>query len=200
MSGLLGLVLFALSMSATPGPNNVMVTSSGATYGFRRTLPHVLGISVGFPVMVLLVGLGLGSVFVAYPVVHKALKIVGVAYMLWLAARIAMAGRPEVNAANGRARPLTFFEAAAFQWVNPKAWIIAVAAVATYAGLAGNLWVETVMIAGVFMFVTLPAVSGWAMIGSGVGAVLSTDRQFRLFNGAMAALLVLSLIPMIWER
>ncbi|MCU4158860.1 LysE family translocator [Acidiphilium sp. AL] len=200
MTALPGLVLFAVAMSGTPGPNNVMVTASGATFGLRRTMPHVLGISVGFPVMILMIGLGLGPVLIANPAVHRGFKWLGIAYMVWLAARIATARRPDAKGANRRSRPLSFLEAALFQWVNPKAWVIAAAAMSTFVSLADNLWVQTGMIVIVFLLVTLPVVSAWAGIGSGIGSVLRSDRQFRAFNLAMAALLVLSIVSLFFER
>ncbi|MHB1302677.1 MAG: LysE family translocator [Acidiphilium sp.] len=198
LTALPSLVLFAISMSGTPGPNNIMVTASAATFGFRRTMPHVLGISAGFPLMVLLVGLGLGSLFIADPRIHVVMKYAGAIYMLWLAARIATARRPTARAP-GRSRPLTFIEAALFQWVNPKAWIIAAAAIGTYASLHGDLWVESAVIALIFAIVTLPVVACWSGVGARVGAVLRSDLQFRLFNLGMAILLVVSLVSLFYE-
>lgn len=200
MSTLPGLVLFAISMSGTPGPNIVMVTASGANFGFRRTVPHMLGISVGFPVMVLLIGLGLGSVLIAEPSIHRAFRWIGMAYMLWLAFRIATARRPTAERPARRSRPLTFIEAALFQWVNPKAWVIAAAAIGTFVGLGDHLWVQSGVIALVFLLVTLPIVLFWVGVGTGVGTVLRSDRQFRVFNLGMAGLLVLAVVSLFFER
>lgn len=199
MSTLPGLALFALSMTGTPGPNNVMLTSSGAVFGFRRTLPHIFGISVGFPLMILSVGLGLGSVLTTDPQLHRGLKYLGMAYMLWLAFRIATAKRTGEATSSGRqSRPLTFIEALLFQWVNPKAWITAVAAIGTFAGLGHDVWRPAAETAVIFMVVTLPIVSLWAGLGTRIGAALRTDLQFRSFNAGMASLLLASLIMLLW--
>ena len=201
MTILLSLANLSFVMSATPGPNNVMVMASAARYGMRRTLPHVLGVTFGFPAMLALVGAGIGAFALASPAIHQGIEIVGVLFMLWIAWRIATAGAPHAAQANG-ARPLNFFEAALFQWVNPKAWVIAVVVVALYAhgpaGSRGGLWFDIALIAGIFALICLPSLCCWAALGRGAGALLKSERQFRLFNGAMAALLVLALIPLAW--
>ena len=202
---LLSLALFCFAMSATPGPNNVMVMASAARYGVRRTLPHVLGITLGFPAMLGLVGAGVGALILASPVIHIGLEIIGALVMLWIAWRIATTGAPH-EALRAGARPLRFFEAALFQWINPKAWVIAVAAVALYAnahhrgrgGLGGGLWSDIALIAAAFALICLPTLLAWAALGRGAGAFLKNERHFRLFNGAMAALLVLALVPLAW--
>jgi threonine/homoserine/homoserine lactone efflux protein len=122
--------LFAISTSITPGPNTLMLLASGVNFGFRRTLPHMLGIAVGFPAMIMAIGLGLGGLFEAYPRSHVILKYVGMAYLLWLAWKVATAERAEDAAYESK--PFGFFQAAAFQWVNPKAWTVSVSAIATY--------------------------------------------------------------------
>jgi threonine/homoserine/homoserine lactone efflux protein len=130
------LLLFAFATSVTPGPNNLMLMASGANYGFRRTVPHMLGISLGHLFMVVVLGLGLAQVFTTWPVAHAMLKVLSVAYMLYLAWRIATAAPPGEARATGR--PFTFLEAAAFQWVNPKAWAMALTAISVYA--PGRRW------------------------------------------------------------
>ena len=191
---LLALATFAFVTSITPGPNNLMLLASGLNFGVRRTVPHMLGIGVGFTVMVLAVGLGLSGVFRVVPALYEVLKWVGAAYMLWLAWQIAHAGPvgPEPGA---RGRPMSFLAAAAFQWVNPKAWVMAVTAIPTYAGAGGVTAV--VIVAGVFGLVNLPSVSLWALCGAGLRRVLAEPRRVVLFNRAMAALLVLSLWPLV---
>jgi threonine/homoserine/homoserine lactone efflux protein len=195
---------FAVSMSATPGPNNAMVTASGATWGFRRTLPHMLGISVGFPAMLVAVALGAGEVLRARPWLHEALRWAGAAYLLWLAWKIGTAEPepPEEEARdpnqNGGPQPLSFVQAALFQWVNPKAWVIALGAVAAYTTAAGSgLAAQAAVLSFIFMLVTLPVVALWTLVGVGAARVLRTRRALRAFNLAMAALLVLSLAPMV---
>jgi threonine/homoserine/homoserine lactone efflux protein len=203
IASLASLALFCFAMSATPGPNNVMVMASAARYGVRRTLPHVFGITFGFPLMLGLVGAGIGAIIVASPPIHHAFEAAAALFMLWLAWRIATAGAPHAAAPDSRARPLTFFEAALFQWVNPKAWVIAVAAIALYtrgaAELHGGFWIDIAVIATAFALICLPTLLGWAAFGRSAGVFLKSELHFRLFNAAMAALLVLALIPLAWD-
>ncbi|KPQ07632.1 MAG: putative threonine efflux protein [Rhodobacteraceae bacterium HLUCCA12] len=190
----LALAAFAFVSSITPGPNNLMLLASGVNFGFRRTIPHMLGIGIGFTAMVALVGLGLAGIFTAWPPARPALKIAATAYMLWLAWKIAHAAPPEA-AHSASARPLTFVQAAAFQWVNPKAWTMALGAVALYAPgqeLGAVLWV-----AGVFGLVNLPCVSSWTVLGLALRRVLADPPRRRLFNRGMALLLVASLYPVL---
>jgi threonine/homoserine/homoserine lactone efflux protein len=196
---LLSVIAFAAAMSATPGPNNTMVTASGATWGFNRTLPHLLGISVGFPVMLVAVALGAGELLRANPWLHAALRWAGIGYLLWLAFKIASATPAMAGAEAGGARPMTFVQAALFQWINPKAWIIAVGAVVTYTtGAGGVLLVKSVELAAVFFVATVVATGGWTLVGAGAGRLLRSARALRRFNQGMAALL-LSLVPMVRE-
>ena len=194
---LLSTFAFALSMSGTPGPNNAMVAASGATFGFARTVPHLLGVAVGFPAMLLVVALGAGDVMRAAPLLHEVLKWVGAAYLLWLAFKIATA-RPFAAASDGgiRARPLTFLQAALFQWVNPKAWIIALGAIATYT-TSSNFTAQAVVLAAIFLMVTVPTLAFWTMTGVGAARLLRTGRALRAFNLVMAGLLVVSLLPLL---
>ena len=191
---ILPLALFAFVNSVTPGPNNVMLTASGANFGYRRSLPHMLGITVGAGAMLIMVGTGLDEVFTAMPGVYTALKYIGVAYLLYLAWRIANAGGIDGGAA--RARPLGFWQAAAFQWVNPKAWIMTVGIAATYTPRDDFI---TNLLAGavVLMLVNFPSISVWTLFGSALRNMLSSPRAIRNFNWTMAALLVASLYPII---
>lgn len=190
---LTALMAFAFVSSITPGPNNLMLLASGVNFGFRRTVPHMLGIGIGFTLMVALVGLGLAGVFTAWPPARPALKIAATAYMLWLAWKIAHASAPE--SARSNATPLTFLQAAAFQWVNPKAWTMALGAIALYAPgqeVAAVLWV-----AGVFGLVNLPCVSSWTVMGMALKRALQNPARLRAFNVTMALLLVASLYPVL---
>ncbi len=189
------LFVFAFATSFTPGPNVVMLAASGANYGFRSTLPHISGISLGFPVMVIAIGLGLKAVFVAIPALQLILKFLGGAYLLYLAWRIANAGRPRADGAGGR--PMNFLEAAAFQWVNPKAWMMAIAAVSTYTPGRDNL-AETLIVAAIFALLAWPSCAFWAGVGVAV-RLFASDRAMRIFNLTMAGLLVASLALAFWE-
>ncbi|MBS3981493.1 MAG: LysE family translocator [Rhodobacteraceae bacterium] len=189
----LALLGFAFVTSITPGPNNMMLLASGVNFGFRRTMPHMLGISMGHALMVFLVGLGLAGVFKAWPPALLVLKVASVAYMLWLAWRIAQAGAPGEGRA--KAAPMTFLQAAAFQWVNPKAWAMALGAVSAYVVEPSALAYAAV--AGVFALVNLPSVSVWAGAGQAMRRWLDGPGRLRAFNWTMAGLLVLSLWPVV---
>ncbi|MFN7223610.1 MAG: LysE family translocator [Paracoccaceae bacterium] len=190
---LLALMGFAFATSVTPGTNNMMLLASGANFGFRRSVPHMLGISLGHALMVFLVGMGLAQVFHSMPVLGVALKFVSVAYMVWLAWKIAHAAAPQEGAVSGH--PFTFLQAAAFQWVNPKAWAMALTAVTVYAG--GEGWLAMLTVAAVFAMVNLPSVSVWTATGQQVRRWLTTNRRLQVFNWTMAILLVASLWPVL---
>lgn len=188
------LSLFAFVSSITPGPNNAMLMASGANFGLRRTLPHMAGVSVGFLVLILCVGLGLGGLFLAYPLLHDVLKVLGGAYLLWLAWKLATAKGLGGGAA--ASRPMTFLQAAGFQWVNPKAWAMAVSGVSAYTPQAGYL-ANLFVMGAVFAAVNLPCIGAWTGFGVGMRRVLDRPAALRAFNLTMAALLVLSLWPML---
>ena len=191
---LFALVLFAFTTSVTPGPNNMMLFASGVNFGFRRTIPHMLGIGAGFFSLLLGVGFGLGALLHTVPLLYTALKFAGGAYLVWIAWKIGTSRA--IGEAEAGARPMTFLGAAAFQWVNPKAWVMAVTAMATYTDTEQYFF--TVMIVGVvFGVVNLPSVSTWAGFGSALREWLSVPVRLKWFNIVMAVLLVLSLWPML---
>lgn len=188
LHAILALTSFAFVSSITPGPNNLMLLASGANHGFRRTLPHMMGVAIGFTVMVALVGLGIAQVFVTHPMARRGLAVVSVVYMIWLAWKIARSGAPKaVKIGN----PMTFWQAAAFQWVNPKAWAMAISAVTLYATLGA------IPIALIFGAVNLPCIAVWVVLGQGVARWLSDPAKLRAFNYTMAGLLILSLAPVL---
>ncbi|MGR1581941.1 LysE family translocator [Thalassobius sp. S69A] len=182
---------FAFVTSITPGPNNLMLMASGANYGFRRSIPHMLGIGIGFTVMVIVVGLGLMQVFDALPLSYVILKYAGMAYLLWLAWKIATSEMPDTRAAQGR--PMRFIEAALFQWVNPKAWQMALTAITLYA--PERTFVSILLVGGVFGMINLPSVSTWTVLGQQMRRILSSHRRLIAFNWTMALLLVATLVP-----
>ncbi|MDI3355923.1 LysE family translocator [Pseudomonas sp. UYIF39] len=194
---LLGFALFALVTSITPGPNNTMLLASGVNFGFNRTIPHMLGITCGFFVLVVAVGFGLGAVFQTYPLLYSVLRYVGAAYLLYLAWKIARSG-PVSESEKGESKPITYLGAAAFQWVNPKAWIMAIGAISTYTPMQGY-FTNVIVIAAVFALINLPSVSVWAGCGTLLRNVLKDRRWLRLFNWGMALLLVASLYPLLLE-
>ncbi len=192
---LLAFALFAFVTSVTPGPNNMMLLASGVNFGFNRTVPHILGISCGFFSLVLAVGLGLGAAFKAYPLLYTILRYAGAMYLLYLAWKIATSG-PASDASGQEGKPQTFMQAALFQWVNPKAWVMAVGAISTYTPLQGY-FTNVFIISAVFALINAPSVCVWAGFGSLLRNALRDPFWLRVFNGVMAALLVVSLYPML---
>lgn len=198
----LALMGFAFVSTVTPGPNNAMLVASGANFGVRRTVPHMLGITIGFPVMIGLVGLGLMQVFDAFPLVDQTLKIVSIAYLVWLAWKIATAAPklPDAPATGGV--PLTFLQAAAFQWVNPKAWTMAVYAITTYATTADgarSFWAVSIVVLS-FFAVSLPSATFWSVLGDKMRQFLTSPTRLRVFNWSMAVLLIATVVPILFPQ
>ena len=189
----LAFVLFAIAASATPGPNNALLAASAAANGIRGTLPQVFGIALGFGAMVALVGLGLAGPLAASPTLHNVLRWVGGAWMLWIAYGIA---RSAVVSDVQPRPPMSFAAAVLFQWVNPKAWVLTVAATTAYTVTTEPMVPQVLTLAVVFGLIGVPASLLWSLIGAGAARVLHTPRQLRAFNLAMAGLLALSILPL----
>ena len=194
---LIAFVMFATVMFFTPGPNNIMLLSSGLTYGFRPTIPHIMGITVGFAFMVGAVGLGLGTIFIAYPVLQTILKYAGVAYLIYLAAVIAMSEPVEPDRENGRG-PMTFWGAAMFQWINAKGWVMVIGTITAYTAIASFPWNIAIQVA---LSLVLGAVSctAWALFGTALRPILTSRKAVRAFNIVMALLLLASLYPVFMD-
>ena len=190
-------ILFAITTYATPGPNNTMIMTSGLNYGIQRSLPHYLGIILGFPTMVIAVGLGLATLFDQIPLFHVLLKITGAIYLTFLAWRIATAPVSELSAGEGK--PFTFIQAAAFQWINPKAWVMAVGAIATYTAVDSNYGIQVITIALIFLIFGAPCSLLWLWFGASLKRFLQKPDSVKRFNYAMAALLMTSLLPVFNE-
>ncbi len=191
---LTGLAVFALVTTLTPGPNNLMLMASGANFGFRLTVPHMLGVSLGFMFMALMIGMGLAQLFQLYPMSYTVLKWLSVFYLLFLAWKIATAARPGTqDSATGR--PFTFMQAALFQWVNPKAWTMALTAISVYSPAANLASVTTVAL--VFGAINLPSSSCWTILGQKIQGLLTSPGRLAMFNISMALLLVVSLYPVL---
>jgi threonine/homoserine/homoserine lactone efflux protein len=184
---------FAIVGSVTPGPNNLMLLASGVNFGLRRTLPHVAGITFGVAFMVLVLGAGVAELYARHPTTSLVLKVLATIYMFWLAWRIATAAAPADAEASGR--PLTLLEAAAFQWVNPKAWALALTAIGLYAG--GQGYAGILLVGAAFLVAGPPSNIIWVLLGQGLRRLLQEDRARRRFNYAMAALLLASLWPIL---
>lgn len=196
---LIALLAFALVSAITPGPNNAMLLASGVNYGVRRTVPHIAGINLGFPVMLLAIGLGLAQVFAAFPRLYTALKVVSVVYLLWLAWKIGTARPLPVsgdNAEPSASRPMTFLEAAAFQWVNPKAWIMGIGAFAAYS-IPGEPVASALTVAAAYLATGFPSSAIWAGFGAALRRMLGDPDRVRIFNVLMALVLAASLVPVV---
>lgn len=193
---LTALMAFALVTSITPGPNNLMLMNSGASFGIRKTVPHVLGIVVGFIFMLLLVGLGIMQVFQRFPVSFDILKILSIAYLLYLAFKIATSNTTlEHNATE--AKPFSFIQAAMFQWINPKAWTMALTSLSIYATSSDLNTVLFVTL--IFAVINLPSISLWVLLGQKMQRFLTSHKRLKAFNMTMAMLLVMSLYPVMFE-
>lgn len=189
----IAIITFCLVTSVTPGPNNIMLMTSGLNHGIKKTLPHLFGIMLGFPAMVAAIGLGLGTVFLKYPILHQFIKFFGITYLLFLAWKIANSNNPA--ASDKLKQPLTFIQAVAFQWVNPKAWVIAIGAIATFT-TADNIKFEILIILFGYLSVGSLSMALWLLLGAGLQKFLHEQRQLQYFNIIMAILLALSVISM----
>jgi len=195
LSTIAALITFAFVTSVTPGPNNIMLMTSGANFGFRRSIPHNIGIAVGFCFMLCLLGFGLIGIFEWFPLAHTGLKVVSVFYFIWLAWKFANASPPTEGQAQSQSQPMTFLQAAAFQWINPKALMMAIGAITTYAPDRSILLV--VLVGVVFGLVNAPSTAIWVVMGTEIRRFLHRPNLLRGFNWLMAALLLASLWPIL---
>ncbi len=191
---LVALLGFSFVSSITPGPNNIMLLTSGVNFGFQRTIPHMLGIGFGFWLLLMGVGFGLKAAFETFPQLQLVLKVFGGLYLVYLAYRIATSG--PIEAQDGSARPMTFFEASLFQWVNPKAWVMAITAMTVYTGQP-DFFTSVMLVGVVFTLTNVPSVSVWCGFGVALRGWLQDPARLRIFNVSMAILLILSLWPML---
>lgn len=196
---LTALIAFAFVMSITPGPNNLMLMASGANYGWVRTVPHMLGVTLGFVIMTMLAGTGLVQLFDAFPITYTALRVLSVGFLLFLAYKIATASPPPESARPAEGRPMTFIQAALFQWVNPKALAMSVSAISAYTPEGSGIWgVATVAV--VFGAINLPSINFWIILGTQVRRVLNVRWKLQTFNIFAALLLIASLYPILFPH
>ena len=194
MEILITLAMFALVSSITPGPNNLMLMSSGATFGLMRTLPHLLGVALGFCFMLFLVGIGIIQLFDMFLVTYEILKWFSVIYLSYLAVKIARSGQP-TSTGESTSKPFTFIQAALFQWVNPKAWTMALSAVSLY---APDRDIQSILLVTlVYGAVGLPSSSAWAWMGQALQKWLASPIKLTVFNYCMAGLLLASIYPVV---
>ena len=207
---IVALVVFILAASFTPGPNNIMLMTSGVNFGFRRTLPHIAGVICGFPLMVALIGAGFGATITAFPWIHDLVSVLGILYMLWLAWHVARASygnapEPDIDHPDGlprpvaSTRPLSFLAAAAFQWVNIKGWVMAIGVMAVYMPEGMSYAAGLVVVVAIIFALGILSSSAWTIFGSIVSRWLRAPWRLKLFNWTMAALLVATLVPAIVE-
>jgi threonine/homoserine/homoserine lactone efflux protein len=193
----LAIFIFAASTTVTPGPNNIMIMTSGLNYGVKSSIPHLLGICFGFPAMVIMVGLGFSVIFETYPLFHEVIKVLGVVYLLYLAWLIASSSSTALE--GKKSKSVSFTQAALFQWVNPKAWVMATSAVSAYTSIASDLFSQVVIIALVFFIVSFPCIGVWLFFGVGLKKYLNSSKNQKIFNLSMALLLVASVLPVLIE-
>jgi threonine/homoserine/homoserine lactone efflux protein len=191
MENFISVLLFAISTTLTPGPNNFMLMNSGLNYGSRRSLPHFMGVALGFPLMFIILALGFGVVFQKYEIIKHILKILGSAYLIYLAYKI-MNSNGNINDKDSDASPFTFIQAVLFQWVNPKAWLMAVSAISIYTDTS-NYYMSILYLSIIFFVVCLPCGGVWLVMGTKIKHYLTTDTHRRIFNFSMAAALIASI-------
>lgn len=196
---LIAFVVFAFTSSVTPGPNNLMLMASGINFGFRRTIPHMLGVAIGFTLMIVVVGAGLRQFFDLFPASYAILKWISIIYLIYLAYKIATSAAPPEKSENPTSKPFTFIQAALFQWVNPKAWTMGLTACSAYVP-KDHPWAGLLFVAGVFGAINLPTVSSWAYLGVQMRQFLSDPFRLKAFNITAALLLLASLYPIIVEK
>ncbi len=197
MDYLLTIIMFAISSSVTPGPNNITVMASGVNFGIKKSLPVFTGICFGFALMLFLVGIGFGQIFTKMPILHVIIKTLGILYLLYFAYVIANAG--EINNANTRQKPFTFLNGVLFQWLNVKAWVVATGAIAAFTSVGADFYQQVLIITFTFLLISFPCVGIWLFFGSTLKNKLKSKRHLLMFNYAMSGLLVLSIVPIIIE-
>jgi len=195
---ILSITSFGLASTMTPGPNNIMLLSSGLTFGYKRTIPHALGVNFGFPAMVICVGLGIGKLFEVFPFVYAGLKFFGIGYLLWMAWHIANT-KGSLDTNNTKDKPFTFLQAALFQWINPKAWVMAITSTAAFITDHQMAYIQVMIISCIYFFCAILSTNSWALGGVMLRRFIQEERFVQMFNIIMAALIVGSIIPFIFD-
>lgn len=196
---LISITSFAVASTMTPGPNNIMLLSSGLTFGYKRTIPHALGVNFGFPVMVACVGFGVGELFELFPFTYSVLKVIGIAYLIWMAWHIANT-KGAADTASKNDKPFTFLQAALFQWINPKAWIMAVTSTATFITDQKTALIQVFIISLIFFVCAFFSTNSWSLGGVLLKRFVKNPRFVQIFNIIMALLIVGSILPVVFER
>jgi threonine/homoserine/homoserine lactone efflux protein len=195
---LFSIISFAFATAMTPGPNNFMLLSSGLTFGYKKTLAHIVGVVVGFPIMILVVGLGMGTVFEMYPLLYDALKVVGISYLVWMAWKIATSSS-SMGTSGEIKKPFTFLQAMLFQWVNPKAWVMVITVMGSFITSKENVFLQVLFIAFTYLSIGALSTNFWAFGGVYLQKFISNENKVRMFNRVMAVLIVLSVVPFVFK-
>jgi len=193
---LLSIISFAFATAMTPGPNNFMLLSSGLTFGYKKTLAHIVGVMVGFPVMIVAVGLGMGTVFEMYPALYDILKVVGITYLLWMAWKIATSSS-SMGSDDEVKKPFTLLQAMLFQWVNPKAWVMVITAMGSFITSQEHAFLQVLVIAFTYLCIGFLSTNFWALGGVYLQKFISNTKSVKMFNRVMAVLIVLSVLPFV---
>ena len=195
---LLSILSFSSATFFSPGPNNLMLLSSGLTFGYKQTIPHILGIVIGFPLMVVAVGLGVGTLFKLFPLAYTILKIIGTLYLLWMAWKIATS-KGKLSSQSKTAKPFSFIQSALFQWVNPKAWIIAITAISSFTTPNKYVFIQVLIIAFIYFIVAIFSTNLWTLGGFFLKKFIRNEKYLTIFNISMAILILVSVLPFMFQ-
>jgi threonine/homoserine/homoserine lactone efflux protein len=195
---LISIVSFSLAGVMTPGPNNIMLLSSGLTFGYRKTIPHMVGVALGFTIMVVCVGLGIGAVFELFPMLFTILKVIGISYLFWMAWKIA-SSKSDLKTNTKKSKPFTFLQAASFQWVNPKAWVMAITSTLSFITDPEHGFAQVLIIAFIYFLSGVISTNTWTLGGVYLKKLIKNELHVRIFNITMAVLIVASILPVIFE-
>ncbi len=195
---LLPIISFTLVTVLTPGPNNIMLLSSGLTFGYRKTLSHMLGVALGFTLMVICIGFGIGTIFKTFPIVFTILKVLGISYLFWMAWHIANTKGIYETKTNSKNKPLTFIQAATFQWANTKAWIVAITAITSFVTSTKYAFAQVLIIAFIYLISAIIACNFWTLGGIYLKKIIKNEQHLRIFNITMAILLIASILPFVF--
>ncbi len=195
---LISIFSFTLSMTMTPGPNNILLMTSGLNFGYKKTLPAMIGVAIGFSVMVIIIGFGMAKVFEQYPYIYKVMKIIGIVYLLYLAYKIATA-KSEVKVSNeNKSKPFSFVQLVLFQWMNPKAWIMSTTALTTFVNNEQNILFQVYTIAFIYLLSGIISTNSWTLGGVYLQKLLTNTKRVRYFNISMALFMILSIVPVLF--
>ena len=196
---LVSIASFTLATVMTPGPNNIMMLSSGLNFGYKKSIPHMLGVALGFPIMVICVGMGINIIFKIFPLAYDIMKIIGFIYLIWMAWQIANSSVEIKENENKNNKPFTFIQIVLFQWINPKAWIMAVTAISSFTVPNEDIFMQVIVIAFIYLLSGLISTNTWTLGGVFIKKLLKNKKTVRIFNITMAILLVMSIIPVMFE-